>query len=724
MYNETRLPTGRNKRVERTNQSFSAHPVEPIDFPTSKKKKEVKEKTLHEPISFPIKKKPEVKMEPQKEEMVQFPSVKKKEVVEKNTDSTPLTLPPTKKKEVEVITEPEPATFPPTKKEAEAEPEATPAQLPKSDIPETDILYGPSEGMNTRDLQSRINGNEAVLLQNYVVLGDGRIRVREGISEKEDFSGTPSFIEFLTNDICVYGYDDGSNSRIATYTFSTDTSEVINTFTSQDDITGTAYKKYFYASDGTDKIGCFHENGKFVDFQSKTGDFTVGLTVVGGTSGATGVIQAIQDGTSGTLVLTDMTGTFQSGEAITDTSTGAATTSSVAYIWYELGNAPAAKCIFLHESTDGTYLVAANTDVDESSQEWSEAHIQDRILEIPFHGWSSSTIPEPDDAGGRVSSGGAINKGISHKNFMVFFSENATSAIKLDIVNVDSVGLAQKTVVQHQEPGFGGYDAVSTPFGIFYTNPTGLYQMELSGTGTVEKEPTNILGEDAIENIDFSNSNIVWDGRDHIYVFCGENGSTNNLTLSYNLSQEAISYFRGWNIRMAIRRKNGGVKEMYGVDSKKGKIYKLFDGYNDIDLPINTRFVTKKNIGDPALIKRMKNIWIQGLLSPTAVIKTAIHTWDKANKKTSPKNLWWGGSIEAMKSYGWGKTGWGKGVSGVDDVFVSEDFAHKSRPTEDFLGYQIEISAACEESHEIHFIELEIIGKRRVKMDNLSETKL
>ena len=60
-------------------------------------------------------------------------------------------------------------------------------------------------------------------------------------------------------------------------------------------------------------------------YDTETGNFTAGLTVTGGTSAATGVIQRVIDnGTAGTLLLTAVSGTFQDDETITDTSTGSA----------------------------------------------------------------------------------------------------------------------------------------------------------------------------------------------------------------------------------------------------------------------------------------------------------------------------------------------------------------------------------------------------------------
>jgi hypothetical protein len=68
--------------------------------------------------------------------------------------------------------------------------------------------------------------------------------------------------------------------------------------------------------------------GATLNFNLQTGNFTAGLVVTGATSGASARIIAVsQAAGSGTLTLRDITGTFQSGELITDTSTGSARVS-------------------------------------------------------------------------------------------------------------------------------------------------------------------------------------------------------------------------------------------------------------------------------------------------------------------------------------------------------------------------------------------------------------
>lgn len=63
-------------------------------------------------------------------------------------------------------------------------------------------------------------------------------------------------------------------------------------------------------------------------FDTQTGNFTKGDTLTGGTSGATGTIVGVYDaGTTGTLYIRGVSGTFQDNETITDSHTGSAKTN-------------------------------------------------------------------------------------------------------------------------------------------------------------------------------------------------------------------------------------------------------------------------------------------------------------------------------------------------------------------------------------------------------------
>lgn len=62
-----------------------------------------------------------------------------------------------------------------------------------------------------------------------------------------------------------------------------------------------------------------------ITYDTETAPFTVGETLTGGTSGATGIILAVKDnGASGFIVIKDKSGTFQNNEVITDGQGGSA----------------------------------------------------------------------------------------------------------------------------------------------------------------------------------------------------------------------------------------------------------------------------------------------------------------------------------------------------------------------------------------------------------------
>lgn len=73
------------------------------------------------------------------------------------------------------------------------------------------------------------------------------------------------------------------------------------------------------------------ENIQFLDYDAESAAFTAGETLTGGTSSATATIEAVaDDGSTGTLMLSGVSGTFQDNENITDSASGDATSNGTA----------------------------------------------------------------------------------------------------------------------------------------------------------------------------------------------------------------------------------------------------------------------------------------------------------------------------------------------------------------------------------------------------------
>ena len=118
-----------------------------------------------------------------------------------------------------------------------------------------------------------------------------------------------------------------TNGRIVTFTSALAGEILIGTVAGSNAVWGEYYNNYIYvfgtgtSKDDVSRIGPLNT----LPYDGQSGNFTVGLTVTGGTSGATGVITADVDaGATGTLTLSNITGKFSDNEAITDTSTGVA----------------------------------------------------------------------------------------------------------------------------------------------------------------------------------------------------------------------------------------------------------------------------------------------------------------------------------------------------------------------------------------------------------------
>ena len=80
----------------------------------------------------------------------------------------------------------------------------------------------------------------------------------------------------------------------------------------------------FQSNQGDDVYGA-------INYDAEVAPFTVGETLTGGTSGATGTIVEVVDyGSTGTIRMTSVSGTFQDDEQITDSSTGDATANGTA----------------------------------------------------------------------------------------------------------------------------------------------------------------------------------------------------------------------------------------------------------------------------------------------------------------------------------------------------------------------------------------------------------
>jgi len=151
-----------------------------------------------------------------------------------------------------------------------------------------------------------------------------------GYAEFSDTDVTGSVLAQITNPKDNLLWTIQRNGKVVVYTTAlTAASETLIGTVAGSNATGAAYyNNYIYVfgtgsgKDDVSRIGPLNT----LPYDAQSANFTVGLTVTGGTSGATGVIIADTDaGGTGTLELANISGIFADNETITDTSTGSAT---------------------------------------------------------------------------------------------------------------------------------------------------------------------------------------------------------------------------------------------------------------------------------------------------------------------------------------------------------------------------------------------------------------
>lgn len=119
-----------------------------------------------------------------------------------------------------------------------------------------------------------------------------------------------------------------TNGKIVVYTAALAGETLIGTVAGSNARWAEYYNNYIYvfgtatAKNDVSRVGPLNT----LPYDAQSANFTVGLTVTGGTSGATGVVVAdVDGGATGTLTLANIKGLFVDNELITDTSTGSAT---------------------------------------------------------------------------------------------------------------------------------------------------------------------------------------------------------------------------------------------------------------------------------------------------------------------------------------------------------------------------------------------------------------
>jgi len=488
-------------------------------------------------------------------------------------------------------------------------------------------------GLNQRDFAKLIK-NAVFKMTNHWKSGIGELRKAPGSDlEYEVTTGTDAgdaltFLKPWFPGYQVFAY--GTVLKVRD-TIAGTTIDVKDDFTA--DVTdGRKYSSYFYVADGNDgdNIGYLKAT---LAYDTQTANYTVGKILTGATSAARAVIIADADGgTTGTLTLRILSGSFSDGEVIADNNStpgSAKANGTLAVSWTEIADAPACEILTI---IGGNRLGTGNTDTDVS-----EVHISrvDQLSGVPFAltaDWTVATDPDspfkqtfPD--GGEVQAFGELGSQTA------VLLDDGKFGFRITQVDVSGTGLVLDTPIDFQNIDFGASSqATSTSQGVIYVNESGVWIMASGGLtktpySAVDDRISRPLGREFTKDYTFVGARIVKDDDNELLLIaCRDNSSTNNKVLVYHLVKE----LRGWAVwtkNISCWLKDG--KDIYFGSASDTSVSKFdYDLGADNDLEIYTELVLEWNSPSESLVSP-KMVSMAGRLGSETQFDFSIDVFDK-----------------------------------------------------------------------------------------------
>jgi len=573
----------------------------------------------------------------------------------------------------------------------------------------------PKAGIDLRTLPQLLSPENALIIRNYIMTGDGGLEKRKGIEELFDASSTTAItaLEKWTDDIYIFGY---KNTYVAAYTKSTDTiTDIKINFNTT--VTGLARYSdgYMFVASQEDKIGRITRT---LDYDTQTANFVAKLVLTGTTSGATAIILEDSDaGATGTLTLGNISGTFVTGETITDSATGSAKANGVVGFTYtEISAAPKAK----HITVVDTRLVAGNLEGDTTAVQYSAT---DDGTNPPFNTWTDGTTATASGTV-RYRNAGDVNVITNLGNVIIIGCDDGKWAFTID--TIDSGGTLTKVdnnVMYRLDSGMK--TALQTDEGVFYVNSDGLWNLQSVGQSNIkfsdqEFLASDQLGDNFFDNANFDDASIAKDDKtNQLLITYREDSSTNNQVLVFNTQLKAFAIFTGWNVRNFMNDEG----TIYAGGASTAKVYQIFKNNDDDGSDIWYEFEQELNVGQLWTRKELLGQYIQGELSPSTSPLIKFSIYDKDGTYIEDKlELQWNYSTSDLTATGYGDSPWGAPFGGdIDLAGTAENFAGGKYRIKNFQRIRVNISGHDKVAHVINWLSLLTREKKEIRRRNLTK---
>lgn len=351
--------------------------------------------------------------------------------------------------------------------------------------------------------------------------------------------------------------------------------------------------------DGTNWNPVFTQAISDVPYDALTGAFTVGDTVTGGTSGATGVIQSIiqTSATAGILkVGTIAGGPFQDNEALTDGSTGAATangasaaassititgkdTSTLTHVWPFKGY-----LFFLDDSMSAWYL--------------PNGQIGGAMTELPLGGVFRR--------GGKILIGAtwSLDSGEGLDDLCVFITDQGEVAIyqgtdpsSASTWSLEGLYRIGRPVNKHCSFKAGGDLAVVTYDGIVSVGAA-LNKDRAALEGAAISFPIEAAWKEALEDTAHPVNATLWQSEGLLLVGVEKDVEDNFQAFVANAVTNAWCRYTGWDVQCSVESND----DLY-FGTAAGKVMLAETGGQDDADPFTATYVPKFQEGGSASFK-------------------------------------------------------------------------------------------------------------------------
>lgn len=292
---------------------------------------------------------------------------------------------------------------------------------------------------------------------------------------------------------------------------------------------------------------------------------------------------------------------------------------------WELTSSPnKAKVLFVQDWR----LFAWNTDSDASQVIWAEQDLWGWVWDVPFTNWTvpvSDPLPtDPWQFYNRPAWG--VKEFAWNGDQVITFYESGKSWFR--IINREFAS----QLVQDVEFDFQRLDfwwerwAINLNEWVFYLNESWLWQFAYwLNNQTQETNISRILWESFVANIDFTDSDMIFDNvRNIILISCSKKDTWERMILWYHLENQAWGQIKGVTVKNFIKIEN----EIFAWSTSEWKTYKLFDTYSDNWVNIETEFSQEIPLSLDSLY-RLNWTTIKWEFETDAVAKFAFDIYEK-----------------------------------------------------------------------------------------------